>query len=70
MKKENSNNKERPILPEEISKIDPYKISKIILLDGTILVVQNSSIINKGNPKKRYQNLNIGAAINLKSNFK
>ena len=68
MKEKNSNNKERPILPEEISKIDPYKISKIILLDGTILVVQNSLIINVGNPKKRYQNLNIGAAINLKSN--
>ena len=68
MKEEKSNNnKEKPIMPEEISKIDPFTISKIILLDGTVLVVQNSSI-NKGNQKNHYQNLDIGAAINLKSN--
>ena len=68
MKEEKSNNNEKSIMPEEISKIDPYIISKIILLDGTILVVQNSSILNNGNEANNNKKNDIGAENNLKSN--
>ena len=68
MKEEKINNNEKPIMPEEISKIDPYIISKIILLDGTILVVQNSPNLNNGNETNNYKDNDIGGEINLKSN--
>ena len=68
MKEEKSNNNEKSIMPEEISKIDPYIISKIILLDGTILLVQNSSNLNNGNETNNNKKNDIGAENNLKSN--
>lgn len=69
MKEEEKNNKsEKPISPEEISKIDPYTISKIILLDGTVLSVQNNSSIIKDSSLNQLKNNDYGATNNLKSN--
>jgi hypothetical protein len=39
MKEEKNNNNEIEITPEEISNIDPLTISKIILSDGTLLIL-------------------------------
>ena len=41
MKEEKNNINEKPINIDDIPKKDPNTISKIILLDGTILVVKN-----------------------------
>ena len=69
MKDENNDNKEKPIKPDEISKIDPFTISKIILLDGTILVVQNNYSSFRNNTKNSIKNYNdMGGTINLKLN--
>ena len=69
MKDKNNDNKEKPIKPEEISKLDPFTISKIILLDGTILVVQNNFSSFRNNTKNSSKNTNdMGGAFNLKLN--
>ena len=68
MKEEKNNINEKPITIDDIQKIDPSTISKIILLDGTILVVQIDFSINKENFKKINQNNDIGATFNLKLN--
>ena len=57
---------EKAIKIEEIPKIDPNTISKIILNDGTILVVETNSISNKENECKNIND--IGASDNLKIN--
>ena len=63
----NDTMKEKVITIEDIPKINPNTISKIILLDGTILLVQNnSSIANEQNTKKQKDNKEIGATTNLK----
>ena len=69
MKVENNNKNERIIDPEQISKIDPYTISKIILLDGTILVVQKNMALIKEKSISQIQNNNdFGVSINIKLN--
>ena len=40
-----SNKLMTPITPEEVKTIDPYTIAYITLLNGTLLVVQNSTLI-------------------------
>ena len=68
MKEEKNNIKEKPITIDDIQKIDASTISKIILIDGTILIVQNDFSINKENFKKINQNNDNGATFNLKLN--
>ena len=68
MKDEYNNNNEKPINPDEISKLDPFTISKIVLIDGTILVVQKKYSSFKNNPKNNSKNNNNGGTINLKFN--
>jgi len=69
MKVEESKCNEKLITTEEIPKIDPNTIYKIILLDGTTLVVQNkaSKFNDIVNDQSKDHN-NIGGAINLKLN--
>jgi len=66
--KENSKNIEKIISPEEVSNIDPMTISKIELLDGTIIKVQKYILKNKDIEKKEQNNKEIGAITNLKLN--
>ena len=66
--KDENNNKEKPITPDEISKLDPSTISKIILLDGTILSVQNNTSSFRNNLNNGKNNSNMGGSINLKLN--
>ena len=68
MKEGKNNSNEKSITIDDISKIDPNTISKIILLDGTILAVKNDSSSNKENFKKINENNDFGANINLKLN--
>ena len=56
---------EKTIKIEEIPKINPSTISKIILNDGTILVVETNSMENKENELKNIND--IGASDNLKT---
>ena len=56
---------EKTIKVEEIPKINPSTISKIILNDGTILVVETNSMENKENELKNIND--IGASDNLKT---
>jgi len=56
---------EKTIKIEEIPKINPSTISKIILNDGTILVVETNSMTNKENEIKNFND--IGASDNLKT---
>ena len=56
---------EKTIKIEEIPKINPKTISKIILNDGTILVVETNSMANKENELKNIND--IGASDNLKT---
>ena len=56
---------EKTIKIEEIPKINPSTISKIILNDGTILVVEANSMSNKENELKNIND--IGASDNLKT---
>ena len=53
---------EKTIKIEEIPKINPSTISKIILNDGTILVVEANSMSNKENELKNI--IDIGACDN------
>ena len=61
---------EKSITKEEISRIDPNTIYKIILLDGSILIVQNnnSSIMGKNKNIISKNKNDIGATNNLKFN--
>lgn len=59
---------EKTIKIEEIPKINPSTISKIILNDGTILVVEANSMSNKENELKNIND--IGASDNLKTKKK
>ena len=59
MAQKDSNKLMTPITPEEVKTIDPYTIAYITLLNGTLLVVQNSSFtkndINKLENKPNIQ---------------
>lgn len=67
MKEEKKENIEKIITIEDIQKINPNTISKIILLDGTVLTVQNEPLVtNEENSKKSDGNNDIGATTNLK----
>ena len=70
MKEDKKDNiKEKLITIEDIPKINPNTISKIILLDGTILSVQKeSSRVNEQNSKKPIVNIDTGAIANFKLN--
>ena len=68
MKEEKNNINEKPINIDDIPKIDPNTISKIILLDGTILVVKNHSVSNKEKFKKINNINDFGANFNFKLN--
>ncbi len=65
----NDSIKEKLITIEDIPKINPNTISKIILVDGTTLLVQNeSSVKNNQYSKKPNINIDTGATSNLKFN--
>ena len=55
-------------MKDEISKLDPFTISKIILIDGTILVVQSNYSSLRNNTNNNSKNNNNGGTINLKLN--